>query len=193
MNKVNKKNVKKLKKLNDKQCLCECPFCGQTFVMWNSHYYRGSNSCKCKNVKSKRLYSIWINIKTRCCNPKTRVYKHYGGRGIKVCDEWQNNFQEFYYWAINNGYKDDLSIDRINVNGDYTPDNCRWADDFQQARNKTNNIIVQIGDKKYVLKELCRNKNINYKTAHSYYRNNGIQKLQWYLNRLIAENKGTPK
>ena len=161
--------------------------------MWNSHYYRGSNSCKCKNVKSKRLYSIWINIKTRCCNPKTRVYKHYGGRGLKVCDEWQNNFQEFYYWAINNGYKDDLSIDRINVNGDYTPDNCRWADDFQQARNKTNNIIVQIGDKKYVLKELCRNKNINYKTAHSYYRNNGIQKLQWYLNRLIAENKGTPK
>lgn len=88
--------------------------------------------------KSKtRLHNIWCNIKARCLNPNNPDFKKwYGGRGITICDEWGNDFQAFYDWAMAHGYKDDLSIDRINVNGDYEPSNCRWATPKEQANNK---------------------------------------------------------
>ena len=76
-------------------------------------------------------------MKSRCTNKNDPDYKKwYGSRGIKVCDEWQNDFLKFYNWAINNGYKDNLSIDRINVNGNYEPSNCKWATDIEQANNR---------------------------------------------------------
>ena len=84
---------------------------------------------------NNRLYRIWISMKTRCYNPNFHAYKKYGGVGIEIYKKWRNNFEEFYNWSISNGYKDNLSIDRINPNGNYEPDNCRWADRTIQSRN----------------------------------------------------------
>lgn len=83
-----------------------------------------------------RIYNIWQKMNQRCHNPKSDRYEYYGARGIQVCEEWRSDFMAFYNWGIANGYSDNLSIDRIDVNGDYTPENCRWATAKTQAMNK---------------------------------------------------------
>ena len=83
-----------------------------------------------------RLYSIWCGMKKRCYSEKSINYKYYGARGVKICDEWKNDFKSFYDWAMDNGYKDDLTIDRINPFKNYEPSNCRWATDDDQRHNK---------------------------------------------------------
>lgn len=95
---------------------------------------------------------------------KNKRYKDYGGRGIKVCDEWLNNFISFYNWAYKNGYKEGLTIDRIDVNGNYEPDNCRWVDLFTQANNKRNNHFVTYNGKTQTIAQWAREYNINYST-----------------------------
>lgn len=92
-----------------------------------------------------RLYGIWSNMKTRCFTKSYKLYPDYGGRGITVCDEWKNSFMNFYNWAMSNGYSDDLSIDRIDNNKGYYPDNCRWADKSTQSKNRrsTKNITYK--------------------------------------------------
>ena len=86
--------------------------------------------------KATRLYGIWCGMKQRCYNPKSCNYKYYGGRGIAVCDEWQNDYKAFYDWAMSNGYCSNLSIDRINVNGNYEPSNCQWVTQSYQILNR---------------------------------------------------------
>lgn len=101
--------------------------------------------------KNKRLYKIWKEMRYRCNNPNNKSYPRYGGRGITVCKEWDNSFVPFYEWSVANGYKEDiaesgrnrLSIDRIDNNGNYSPDNCRWVDDFTQALNKRDNLTAE--------------------------------------------------
>ena len=83
-----------------------------------------------------RLYSIWQSMKSRCYYEKNKCYGSYGGRGICICDEWRYSFNSFALWALSNGYRDDLTIDRINVNGNYEPANCRWATNEEQQKNK---------------------------------------------------------
>lgn len=88
------------------------------------------------NGKRTRLYRIWQNMKSRCTNQRFTSYPYYGGRGITVCSEWLTDFAAFRDWALSNGYADDLTIDRIDVNKGYSPDNCRWATKSDQSSNR---------------------------------------------------------
>lgn len=129
--------------------LCKCD-CGKETVVSSSNLQSGTTrSCGCfkeeKRIESrykhggepKRLYHIWCGMRQRCENKKSHKYRIYGGRGISVCDEWKGNngFVEFRKWALSHGYSDDLSLDRIDVNGNYEPQNCRWATAKEQALN----------------------------------------------------------
>lgn len=128
--------------------LCKCD-CGNEKVILSDSLKNGNTkSCGCLKKQNNqtnglwntRIYNIWRNMKGRCYNPKSyKNYKHYGGRGIKVCDEWLNDFKSFYNWSITHGYRDDLTIDRIDVNGNYEPSNCRWITMQEQNRNKRSN------------------------------------------------------
>lgn len=128
-------------------CLCDCGNTTQPIEGCSLRFAR-TQSCGClrsesvsksktKHSKHKtRLYVIWSGMKERCfCKTQPR-YSCYGGRGITVCDEWKHDFQAFYDWAMSHGYSDDLSIDRINVDGNYEPSNCRWATMTEQANNR---------------------------------------------------------
>jgi hypothetical protein len=98
-----------------------------------------------------RLYNIWNGMKRRCDNPDLPNYKNYGGRGISVCEEWKNSFDSFRSWAFANGYAANLSIDRIDVNGDYKPENCRWADRKTQNNNtRANHYVEYRGERKTI-------------------------------------------
>lgn len=92
----------------------------------------------------------------RCDEKNSEKNPRYGGRGIEVCDEWKADFRTFESWAKSHGYRDDLSIDRINNDGNYCPENCRWADEIIQQNNKSNNHIVEYNGKKYTVAELAR-------------------------------------
>jgi hypothetical protein len=92
---------------------------------------------------NKRLRNTWAGMKRRCTNPADRSYKSYGGRGISVCIEWRQ-FDRFRFWALNAGYRPGLTIDRIDVNGNYEPSNCRWATQKEQQNNRTNNRRITI-------------------------------------------------
>ena len=95
---------------------------------------------KLKN--GQKLHSVWWVMKNRCYLKSSLKYKNYGLKGIRVCEEWNNSFREFYKWAIQNGYKDGLTIDRIDVNGDYCPENCRWVTQKIQQNNRSNNHLL---------------------------------------------------
>ena len=104
-----------------------------------------TRGCFITHGKSKtRLYNIWSDMKRRCYNPKNKRYNRYGGRGISVCDEWKDDFQAFYDWAIYNDYAEDLTIDRIDVNGNYEPNNCRWITWKEQQRNTSRNRFITV-------------------------------------------------
>lgn len=104
------------------------------------------------NQSNNRIYMTWQDMRKRCYNPKNVGYHNYGGRGIKVCQEWQE-FLPFYNWSMNNGYKDNLTIDRIDVNGNYEPSNCRWITRKEQGFNRRNNHLLTFNGKTQTMKE----------------------------------------
>lgn len=96
-------------------------------------------------MKGTRIYNIYRGIKQRCLNPKNQHYPLYGGRGIRMCNEWANSPEAFFKWAFANGYTENLTLDRIDVNGDYEPSNCRWATHKQQMNNTRSNFNIEYG------------------------------------------------
>lgn len=118
-------------------------------------------------MKHTRLYRTWLHIKTRCYNQKYSRYKDYGGRGIKVCDEWRNDFMNFYNWSMKNGYKENLTIDRIDNDKGYSPSNCRWQTNKQQCRNRRNNKMYTANGEAHCLAEWCEILNLSYSTVYA--------------------------
>ena len=138
-------------------CICEC---GNKKVARASNVYYGrTRSCGCifkegNNLKHggrrTRLYMIWKGMRERCNTPSCSTYKRYGANGIKVCPEW-DDFENFKEWSLSNGYKDGLTIDRIDGKGNYEPSNCRWATYKEQANNtKSNRLITYDGETKTI-------------------------------------------
>lgn len=164
-----------------RRVLCMCDVCGDTHIKFVNTLH---DKCTCPNEPRRKshgksdtqLYNVWYAIKQRCYYQKNASYKNYGARGIKMCDKWKDDFQAFYDWSISNGYKKGLQIDRINVNGNYEPNNCRWVSNYTNANNKRNNINFTYNGKTMTLKEWCRYLNVSYKTCTTrYYRGHSIE------------------
>lgn len=139
---------------------------------------------KSKRKPRERLYNIWLHMKDRCNNPNFKSYHNYGGRGISVCEEWSNSYQTFREWALENGYSDELTIDRIYVNGNYSPSNCRWLTRQEQSYNKRTNKIIAYCGKTQTLTEWADELNIK--------RNTLVYRLRrgWAVERALSEGKG---
>jgi hypothetical protein len=138
-----------------KRWICNCE-CGNTTIVSSDHLTKGdTKSCGCRNHgKSKtRIFGIWTHMKSRCHVPTDDQYYRYGGRGIKVCDEWYKDFMKFYNWSIANGYSDELSIDRIDNDKGYCPENCRWATTKIQANNTSRNKYVTYNGETHTIAE----------------------------------------
>nr|DAU55976.1 MAG TPA: PVL ORF-50-like family [Caudoviricetes sp.] len=139
------------------RCKCDCG--GETISSTSNLMGGRSTSCGCKRKKTcsdrmksinhkhggagTRLFRIWTGMRTRCLNKKDKAYPRYGGRGITICAEWKDDFKKFEEWSLSNGYSEELTLDREDNNGPYSPDNCRWATHRQQGNNKRTNTIIQ--------------------------------------------------
>lgn len=173
------------------KCKCDCGnICKvQLQCLFDGH----TKSCGClqKEVVTKYskkhglsdkhpLYQVWKNMKKRCLNPNATEYRNYGGRGICVCDTWAKDFKAFYDWAIDHGWTEDLTIDRIDVNGNYCAENCRWVDFKSQMNNMTRNHYVMFDEKTFTLSTLSEYLNIPYNIVR--YR---ISRCKWNVKQLI--------
>lgn len=172
---------------------CKCD-CGKNTIVVADKLLRGkTKSCGCYSIERiarlnmthgmsrTRLFKIWTAMRERCTCKKLINYPDYGGRGIKVCDEWMNNFETFRDWAYVNGYTDELSIDRIDVNGNYCPENCRWVTRLVQNNNKRNNRKITYNGQTLTLSEWARTKGL--KRATLFIR----LKQGWTVERALTE------
>lgn len=167
-------------------CVCDC---GNTRVI-RSDSLTVTRSCGClkkeqdksnltKNHSHKqsgtRLYHTWQGMKARCYYDGSDSFERYGARGIKVCDEWMNSFDNFYEWAMNSGYDDNLTIERIDYLGDYTPENCTWIPQNEQAINRGSTVWIEWNGEKHNLKQWSELLGINYGTLVSRYNRSGMR------------------
>lgn len=163
------------------ECICDC---GKHSIVLEDNLKMGyTKSCGCihsevikeRNTKHGLSYSrinkIYRCMKQRCYNKKTPSYKYYGGRGITICDKWKDNFTSFYNWAIKNGYKENLTIDRVDVNGNYCPENCRWATYSEQARNKRNNHLITFNGETHCIADWADILDVPYKDVVNFIKN----------------------
>lgn len=147
-------------------CLCDC---GKEKVVRGCHLKGGRvKSCGCARTKhgmsEDRLYQIWHGMKDRCLRKDGQHYEKYGARGITVCKEWAESFEAFRDWAIENGYRNDLSLDRKNNDGPYSPENCRWATRVEQQNNRGNTVFLTHEGETRTLAEWARITGVKYST-----------------------------
>lgn len=156
---------------------CQCD-CGNVTEARSNHLRRGLiRSCGClnkevitKNGQSRtHLYHVWQCIKDRCLNKNYAYWKNYGGRGVTVCEEWRD-FEKFRKWAMENGYREGLTIDRINNDGNYEPSNCRWTDQKTQTRNRRSNVPIEHNGERHCLSEWAEILGVPYARLHSRFR-----------------------
>jgi hypothetical protein len=156
------------------KCICDC---GNEKVIEGRLIKKGAvTSCGCRKLEitkevmsthglsSSRIYATYNHMKLRCYHTENKAYHHYGGRGIKICDEWlgENGFINFYNWSMENGYTEKLSIDRIDNNGNYEPNNCRWVTMTEQANNKRTNLYFTYNGETKTLTEWCNKLGLKY-------------------------------
>lgn len=167
------------KKFCCRECLFEsrrlhrkyiCPVCRKEFEPKKKKQKFCSIQCANKfqqscididNTKT-RIHQIWTNMKTRCLNPNVPAFKDYGGRGISVCEEWMKSFSSFYHWALQNGYSTALTLDRIDVNGNYEPSNCKWSTKEEQSRNRRFNRRITYNGKNLTIGEWAKEVNLTW-------------------------------
>lgn len=157
------------------KCQCEC---GKLKVIRFDYVVNGrTKSCGCyrqdnarkqseamttHNLTNTRLYSIYRAMKKRCYDYDTPKYKYYGGRGIKICSDWLDDIQNFARWSYANGYNENLTIDRIDNNGNYEPSNCQWVDQYTQQNNRRNNIKIEYNNEIKTLSQWSEKLGIDY-------------------------------
>ena len=176
------------------KCICDC---GNVSVVSSRNLISGQSKCcgcagKEKTIKistkhgmsHERIYGIYMGMVSRCNNKNNYSFEHYGGRGITVCDQWlgEHGFENFYKWSIENGYSEELTIDRINVNGNYEPSNCRWATVNQQRNNMRTNRTYLFNNESHTLSEWAKIAGINQFTLRT-----RIDKLGWEFEKAITE------
>lgn len=180
--------------------VCEC---GNKKTVRSDSLQTSTQSCGClrdeaaiinvrKNHTHKDSYShlhyLWSRMKQRCYNPKINRFEDYGGRGISVCEEWRDSYEAFREWAVNNGYREGLSIERNNVNGNYTPENCSWIESKEQANNRRSTVWVEYQGERLNLKQWSDKLGINYGTLNSRYNRSGMRPPE-----LFESVKKTPR
>lgn len=131
--------------------------------------------------KVRRLRAVYTSMKQRCYNKKARTYPNYGGRGIKICDEWLESFATFAVWSVLNGYEQGLSIDRIDNDGDYSPENCRWVTQKIQGNNQRTNRLITYNGKTQTMAEWADEIDINYACLES-----RINRLGWSIEKALT-------
>lgn len=152
--------------------------CGCLSFEKAKEYMMYSNPKKTHGLSKTRMYRIWLKMKERCNDPNYPERHLYGGRGIKVCDEWVNNFMNFREWSLENGYNDELSIDRIDPNGNYEPDNCRWIPLNEQSDNRRNSIYLEHDGKRMTMSQWSKELGLPVSTIRSrYYRDWPVEKI----------------
>lgn len=156
--------------LNDKVHSCGC-----------LRYKRAAESLTKHGKRHSRLYSIWTNMRNRCYLESSTEYKRYGARGIRVCDEWRDNFQTFYDWAMANGYQDNLTLDRIENNGNYEPSNCRWATSKEQGRNTRRTRYLTHNGKTQCIADWAEETGLSQSLIRQ-----RIEKLQWSIEKTLT-------
>ena len=173
------------------ECKCDC---GKVVIVRGNNLRSGAvKSCGClindknanratHNMSQTRLYRTWAGIKARCYYTSQPAYKSYGARGIKMCDEWLHSFDAFAKWALSNGYQDDLTIERIDNDKGYNPDNCKWIGLGEQANNRHSNIKITYKGDTRNLSEWCKIYGKDYYLVH-----NRMYKLGWDFERAISE------
>lgn len=156
--------LKYLKNGDTKSCGC------LKHHVFDDHNFKHGLTPRDFNDYEKRIYIIWRNMRRRCNNESDQAYNHYGGRGIVVCEDWNNDYALFREWAVSNGYSPELTIDRIDVNGNYCPENCRWVTMKEQTYNKRNTVYIEYQGERHTFLDWSKITGIRLSILKSRYR-----------------------